>query len=265
LHKALSEIAENSADRARARLYQGAALSLQRGAQGVNRIGDNDLGAGGVVIATRQRVNFMRKQRFLASLLLPLVLWLVALVIGIDVAQAGPCEDATAAERRGVVNMARWHYIASMMAIEHQAVSECWGYPAHCSESAIRIINILNFVKSYEAWSEVGYLNSFVNQAIHSGKPSKEDWPDPFSIVLDGKGDCKSYATLKYFLLLELGFSKRDLDLLIVTDGNDQSLHMVVRVRMDGQRWILNNLNNTVPLASDYLKYHDIVQVFGDT
>ena len=83
--------------------------------------------------------------------------------------------------------------------------------------------------------------------------------------MLEGKGDCKSYATLKYFLLLELGFSKRDLDLLIVTDGDDQHLHMVVRVWMDDQWWILNNLNNTIPLATDYLKYHSIVQVFGDT
>jgi predicted transglutaminase-like cysteine proteinase len=199
----------------------------------------------------------MRKLRFL--------LWLAALVVATGTAQAGPCPDATAAERRGVVNIARWHYIASMMAIEHQAVSECWGYPAHCSEDAIRIINILNLVKSYEGWSEVGHLNSFVNQAIRSGTPSKEDWPDPFSIVLEGKGDCKSYATLKYFLLLELGFSKRDLDLLIVTDGDDQHLHMVVRVWMDDQWWILNNLNNTIPLATDYLKYHSIVQVFGDT
>jgi predicted transglutaminase-like cysteine proteinase len=198
------------------------------------------------------------------SLLAELVLWLVALVVAIGTAQAGPCEDASG-ERRGVTSMDRWHYIASMIAIEHQAVSECWGYPAHCSEEAARIINILNLVESYAGLSKVGRLNSFVNQAIQSGKPSKEDWPDPFSIVLDGKGDCKSYATLKYFLLLELGFLKSDLDLLIVTDGDDQNLHMVVRVWMDGQWWILNNLNNTVSLASDYLKYHDIVQVFGDT
>jgi hypothetical protein len=26
-----------------------------------------------------------------------------------------------------------------MIAIEHEAVSECWGYPAHCSEEALQL------------------------------------------------------------------------------------------------------------------------------
>jgi predicted transglutaminase-like cysteine proteinase len=198
------------------------------------------------------------------SLLAELVLCLVALVVAIGTAQAGPCEGVSGG-RRGVTSMDRWHYIASMIAIEHEAVSECWGYPAHCSEEAIRIINILNLAKSFEGSSRVGHLNLFVNRTVQPGELPKEEWSDPFSIVLIGKGNCKSYATLKYFLLLELGFSKRELDLLIVTDGDDQHLHMVVRVWMDDQWWILNNLSNTIPLATDYLKYHQIVQVFGDT
>ena len=65
LYQALSEIAENSSDRGRARLHQGASLGLQRGAQGVGRIGDNYLGAepsgeGGIALGAFFRLKALR-------------------------------------------------------------------------------------------------------------------------------------------------------------------------------------------------------------
>lgn len=82
----------------------------------------------------------------------------------------------------------------------------------------------------------------------------RDYWATPLE-SLNGKGDCEDYAILKFYSLLQLGFSDDQLRLAIVRDTRRRLLHAVTTVEIDGRTYVLDNLFDD-PVEHQYvLKY----------
>lgn len=89
-------------------------------------------------------------------------------------------------------------------------------------------------------------------------------WATPSEIARNGRGDCEDYATTKMWLLLALGFSPDQLQLVILKDTRRGFYHAVLAVHLNGQRYILDNLSNTVRADSQIGNYMPLISFVAD-
>lgn len=109
--------------------------------------------------------------------------------------------------------------------------------------------------KPLQARAQLDAVNRWAN-----AKPYVEDmtnwalpdyWETPGEFIARG-GDCEDYAIAKYFSLVRLGFSPRDLRIVIVSDSRAHDFHAVLVARLDGNDWLLDNqLPDVMPLAAE--------------
>src|SRR5690606_14846780 len=83
-------------------------------------------------------------------------------------------------------------------------------------------------------------------------------------IARNGRGDCEDYATTKMWLLLALGFSPDQLQLVILQDTRRGLYHAVLAVHLDGQRYILDNLSNSVRRDTQIANYMPLISFVAD-
>lgn len=93
---------------------------------------------------------------------------------------------------------------------------------------------------------QVRELNKFANNIVRYAKDTavhgvQDHWASPLQF-LQQSGDCEDYATLKFFSLLELGFSNDALRVAVVRDRKRKILHAVVTVQIEGETLVLDNL-----------------------
>ena len=112
---------------------------------------------------------------------------------------------------------------------------------------------------------QIEAVNTWVNT-----RPYVEDWvnwglPDywatPEEFFRRG-GDCEDYAIVKYFSLIQLGFTPHDLRIVVVNDLNLEVFHAVLAVRQEGSSVLLldNQIEQPVPaaLASHYRPIYEL-------
>jgi predicted transglutaminase-like cysteine proteinase len=75
----------------------------------------------------------------------------------------------------------------------------------------------------------VGHINRAINLAI---KWVPSAWQSALDAI-NADGDCKAYATAKYFALIEAGFAPNRVRLVIVHENSHPEDHMVVAVWVD--------------------------------
>ncbi len=93
---------------------------------------------------------------------------------------------------------------------------------------------------------QIRELNKFANNIVRYAKDRavhgvQDHWASPLQF-LQQSGDCEDYATLKFFSLLELGFSNDALRVAVVRDRKRKILHAVVTVQIEGETLVLDNL-----------------------
>ncbi|MEP3435670.1 MAG: transglutaminase-like cysteine peptidase [Hoeflea sp.] len=99
-------------------------------------------------------------------------------------------------------------------------------------------------------WAQMLEINTRVNQSI---KPDtdlniygvEELWTFPRTV-----GDCEDYVLLKRHMLIQSGFSPRDLLITVVLQPNGDG-HAVLTVRTDYGDYILDNMRGDVRLWSE--------------
>lgn len=91
----------------------------------------------------------------------------------------------------------------------------------------------------------VGHLNRVINLSIKAFAPSP--WLSALETI-NADGDCKAYATARYFALIETGFAPNRVRLVIVHENSHPEDHMVVAVWVD--RWLILD-NRTLVMAPD--------------
>lgn len=93
---------------------------------------------------------------------------------------------------------------------------------------------------------QIRQLNKFANNIVRYATDKavhgvQDHWASPIQF-LQQSGDCEDYATLKFFSLLELGFSNNAVRVAVVRDRKRKILHAVVTVQIDGETLVLDNL-----------------------
>src|SRR5690606_21204839 len=158
--------------------------------------------------------------------------------------------DSVAIPVGNVAMTAQW---TELNAIDHTGffTGTCETQSAACASPFGR-----SMAATYDAALAASPLEALalVNRRVNSAITYQSDdrnwgvgdyWATPAEIARNGRGDCEDYATSKMWLLLALGFSPDQLQLVILKDTRRGLYHAVLAVHLDGQRYILDNLSNT--------------------
>jgi predicted transglutaminase-like cysteine proteinase len=112
----------------------------------------------------------------------------------------------------------------------------------HCIPQAWT--DFLASLKGLDPQAQMEAVNHWAN-----AKPYVEDlanwglpdyWETPGEFIARG-GDCEDYAIAKYFSLVRLGFSARDLRIVTVSDSKAHDFHAVLVANIGGIDWLLDN------------------------
>jgi len=152
----------------------------------------------------------------------------------------GPQASATDARQIG----AAWIPVATGNAQPTAAWAEfCARLPDEC---AIELSEPATITLDGKAWETIATINKKVNASVspredidHWGQVDRWDYPD------DGYGDCEDYQILKRRMLVEAGFPRRALRMVVVLDELGQG-HAVLAARTDKGDFILDNKRNQV-------------------
>jgi predicted transglutaminase-like cysteine proteinase len=123
-----------------------------------------------------------------------------------------------------------------------------------CSAPAQKLIDLSLEGAGRSSRARVGLINRAVDLAIKPVSDEKQwgvpdRWSDPFETLSSARGDCEDYAILKYTALLEAGFPKESLKIVVWKNRLPEEDHAVLAVRVDDQWLILDNV--TLALVRD--------------
>lgn len=110
-------------------------------------------------------------------------------------------------------------------------------------------------VKAYDTFKQIGHVNRFFNRIlpVHDETKYNTDdyWATRKEFIINGRGDCEDYVIAKYFTLLELGFSKKNLYFAVVQVKGKTTYHMVLLYKENKNSFIvMDNLSfRTLPLT----------------
>ena len=85
-------------------------------------------------------------------------------------------------------------------------------------------------------------------------------WASPAEFF-SRSGDCEDYAIAKYVTLRQMGFSAEQLRLVVVKDLNQNLAHAVLAAYVDGDVFILDNVNGKVrsqAVVTEYAPYYSV-------
>ena len=148
-----------------------------------------------------------------------------------------------------------WLAVNKKLARDHALLSACSDGEVFGCETALQLRHIIEDARAQLGLAVIGHINRAINLEIKA-TPQQSDWLSPLEAI-GGAGDCKAYATAKYFALRAAGIAPDHLRLIGVhlDRGGLSENHMVVATLWQGQWLLLDNLTSTlVPAAlSDYV------------
>lgn len=80
-------------------------------------------------------------------------------------------------------------------------------------------------------------------------------WADVQEFLIRG-GDCKGYAMGKYFSLLQLGFTPKDMAVIVLLDQQKNELHAVLAVFQGEEIFILDNQDEEIRKAGEIRHFY---------
>jgi predicted transglutaminase-like cysteine proteinase len=147
----------------------------------------------------------------------------------------------------------KWHRVKADITRDREAAARCRAnHP--CPAPAQKLIDLSREGAGRSGRAQVGLINRAVDLAIRPvsderqwGTPDR--WSGPFETILSERGDCEDYAILKYTALLEAGFPKESLKIVVWKNRLPNEDHAVLAVRVENQWLILDN--RTLTLVRD--------------
>ncbi len=148
---------------------------------------------------------------------------------------------------------AKWRRVEVGLTRDFQAMAECHAN-GPCSAAAQRLLDLSAEGAGRNGRARVGLINRAVDLAIAPATDEAlwgvpDHWSDPLETLQSGRGDCEDYAIVKYVALLEAGFSRNDVKIIVLKNLFPDEDHAAVAVRVDGQWLILDN--RTLTLVQD--------------
>jgi len=145
-----------------------------------------------------------------------------------------------------------WRAVNEELVGDHAMLGACVdSTSAECGPSRT-LWQIITDAREHQGLALIGHINRTINLSIAPFEPS--EWLTALDAI-NAEGDCKAYATAKYFALREVGIAADHVRLVIVHERNHVEDHMVVAVYQD-RRWvILDNLTLALVEDSDESQY----------
>ena len=87
-------------------------------------------------------------------------------------------------------------------------------------------------------------------------------WATPNEFTSLKKGDCEDFVLYAYYRLREEGFSKEDLDILIVIKNRwpqPREQHAILMVTLDGEKYVVDDNIPVISTYRDEKRIYDII------
>jgi len=155
-----------------------------------------------------------------------------------------------------------WEGLISRIKDETGLYERCSTSALDCTPKMRQWRELIASLKGQPVKVQLATLNKSINRMVTYADDKeifgKQDyWATP-SEFFKGKGDCEDYAAVKFWSLLELGFSNEQLRIAVVRDTRRKIMHAVVTVESEGKSYILDSLFDH-PVEQKYvLKYSPI-------
>ena len=140
----------------------------------------------------------------------------------------------------------KWRGLEADIAKEHAVLEHCRTSPEACPSNAAQFLQLITAVKARSGRGQLDEANRAVNMVIrHTSDFAQhgeaDRWSAPLATFATGKGDCEDYAIAKYVVLIEAGFPRDDLLLVLGRDRAVGKDHAVLAARLDGHWLILDS------------------------
>ncbi len=126
-----------------------------------------------------------------------------------------------------------------------------------CEKRFAGVQRLLSRARDLDSDKQIRLVNRYVNKrryrrdrAAQLDTPLRDEpqkyrsrWSTPLEFFRRG-GDCEDFASTKYFLLRELGFSADELRVVVLYDRRASGYHAIVAVDRDDGVWLLESDNN---------------------
>lgn len=137
----------------------------------------------------------------------------------------------------------KWRGVEAALVKEQAVLDQCRTDAGNCPAPAAQFLRLVNAVSSRSGRAKLDEANRGVNAAIRyvsdlAQHGEADRWSTPLATYATAKGDCEDYAIAKYVALTAAGFSRNDLQLVLVRDRAVRQDHAVLAARLDG-RWLL--------------------------
>ncbi len=153
----------------------------------------------------------------------------------------------------------QWEGLLTRIKDETGLYERCSASASDCTPKMRQWRKLIASLKGKPVKVQLATLNKSINRMVSYADDidifgKRDYWATP-SEFFKGKGDCEDYAAVKFWSLLELGFSNEQLRIAIVRDTRRKIMHAVVTVESEGKSYILDSLFDH-PVEQKYvLKY----------
>ena len=118
-----------------------------------------------------------------------------------------------------------------------------------------QLLDVVQKARQMSPESALNYVNRKVNALIAYRSDRGDQWASLTETALRGTGDCEDYALAKRALLIGAGFDADRIQFIVLKETRRQIYHAVIAVHLNGKRYVLDNLSNSVMPDSIYRFY----------
>src|ERR1700722_4725934 len=122
------------------------------------------------------------------------------------------------------------------------AVSFCIRFPAECVESAATTATAAQLATAKAIDAQVNASTIAEHDPEHFGRVTF------WTLIQDGRGDCKDFALTKLHLMRESGIAAGAMSILVV-ETRTQEMHAIALLNVDGTIWAFDNLREPALLS----------------
>jgi predicted transglutaminase-like cysteine proteinase len=156
----------------------------------------------------------------------------------------------------------QWRQVVRRARSEEQSYLACELRGVSCDPIVSAWRDKLDSLRDLEGRAQLRDLNRFINlRATHrediDNYRKSDYWTTPKEF-LASHGDCEDFAIIKFFSLLELGYSNDQIRLIVVKDVQRNLPHAVVSVTVGDQTYIMDSLFHE-PVPHQYVLHYEPV------
>jgi predicted transglutaminase-like cysteine proteinase len=145
-----------------------------------------------------------------------------------------------------------WQTVYEELGGDHALLGACVDSTSSECGPTRTLWEIIAEARDQEGLAVIGHINRTINLSITPFEPS--EWLTALDAI-NAEGDCKAYATAKYFALIEVGIPADRVRIVIVHQRNHVEDHMVVAVYQDDRWLILDDLTLALVQDTDESEY----------